>query len=85
MCVTWRSMTSLAPGERLAAPVRAQQLHGVADGGQRVAQLVGQHRQELVLAPVGLAQRLFGLLALGDIHRHAEVAQRSAGALSYSA
>ena len=39
--------------------VRPQQdLDGVADRGQRVAEFVGQHRQEFVLAAIGLAQRL---------------------------
>ena len=31
-------------------------MEGGADGGERAAELVGQHRQELVLAAVGLAQ-----------------------------
>ena len=31
-------------------------LNGVAEGGQRVAQFVGQHRQELVLAAVAVHQ-----------------------------
>lgn len=44
-----------------------QNLQGVADRGQRVAQLVGQGRQELVLAPVGVPQRSFCLGALRDI------------------
>ncbi len=35
---------------------QANQLQGVADWGQGVAQLVGQHRQELVLAAVGLGK-----------------------------
>ena len=34
---------------------------GVADRGHRVAQFVGQHGQKLILATVGLAQRLLGL------------------------
>ena len=33
-----------------------EDVQGVADRGERVAQLVRQHRQELVLQPVGLAQ-----------------------------
>ena len=37
----------------------AQDLDDVRDRRQRVAQLVGQDGEELVLAPVGLAQRLF--------------------------
>jgi hypothetical protein len=40
---------------------------GVAYRVQRVAQLVRQHRQELVLPPVGLAQRLLGEVELGDV------------------
>ena len=35
-----------------------EQMQRVADRRQRVAQLVGEHREELVLAAVGLAQRL---------------------------
>ena len=45
-----------------------------ADGRERVAELVRQHRHELVLAPVGLLepgvgrlQRLHGQLPLGDV------------------
>ena len=46
-----------APAElRLVRPLEAQHLHGVADRGQRVPQFVGQRRQELVLAAVGLLQ-----------------------------
>jgi hypothetical protein len=37
----------------------------VADGGEGVAQLVGQDRQEFVLAPVALTQRFVGRLQLG--------------------
>ena len=57
-----------------AVLLEPQQVHGVADRGQRVAQLVGEHRQELVLAAVQVGQGL-GLLpdlllqpaALGDV------------------
>ena len=50
------------PADHIAGPVHRglrdvvalHDVHGVADRRQRVAQLVGQHRQELVLAPVGL-------------------------------
>ena len=48
--------------------------HGVADGRERVPQLVGEHRQELVLPPVGLGEvlhavpeRAFQPLPLGDV------------------
>src|SRR5207245_839241 len=45
--------------------------HGerVADGGQGVAQLVGEDGEKLVLAAVGFAQRLVSSPALGDIAR----------------
>ena len=36
--------------------LETQQLHGVEDGGQRVAEFVTQHRQELVLAAVQVGQ-----------------------------
>ena len=42
-----------------------QKVAGVADGGQRVAEFVGQHRQELVLAAVRLGQPLVEPLQLG--------------------
>src|SRR5260370_875869 len=44
-----------------------QDLNGIADGGERVAELVGEHGQKLVLAPVRLAQRLLGALPLRDV------------------
>ena len=42
--------------------VARSRLHGegVTDGRERIAQLVRQHRQELVLAAIGLPQGLFG-------------------------
>ena len=55
-CRTCRSTTSrglLDLGPLDAG--QAEDVQGVADRGQRVAQLVGEHRQELVLAAVGLA------------------------------
>ena len=39
------------------------QAQRVGNGGQRVAQLVGEHRQELILALIGLLERLFAQLA----------------------
>jgi hypothetical protein len=44
-----------------AGGLLAQQLHHVPDRGERIAQLVRQHREELVLAPVAIAQRRLGL------------------------
>ena len=56
-----------------------QQLAGVADRRERIAQLVGEHRQELVLLPVGLFEllpllfeRFLGLATLGYVARGAE-------------
>ena len=46
-----------------------QDLNGVPDRRQRIAQLVREHRDEFVLATVGLAQRLGRLLALDEIRR----------------
>ena len=72
---TWRS--SISDAERSAfavAAAQAQGSRGVADRRQRVAQLVRQHRQELVLAAVGLgqirrqaAQVVFQPLSLGHV------------------
>ena len=49
---------------------RLEQVRGVRHRGERVAQLVAEHRQELVLGAVGGAQRLLGrllpVLALAD-------------------
>ena len=74
-CLTCRSMTSIAHSRSL---LRRRQLartcDGVADRRERVAQLVGEHRQELVLPPVGLPERLLGSLPVGDVrdeHHHA--------------
>ena len=46
------------PRLRLVGNQSRQQLCGIVDRRERVAQLVGEHRQELVLAPVGGAQLL---------------------------
>jgi hypothetical protein len=51
-----------ALGHRVCA-AQAQQRRAVADRRQWIAQFVGEHRQEVVLAPVGLAQRGFQGLA----------------------
>ena len=49
-----------------------------ADGGERVAQLVRECREELVLAPVRLAQVLLGVPALGNVlDRRHQVARRA--------
>ena len=52
---------------RRVIAAQCENLDGVADWGERVAQLMSQYRQELVLAPIGLPQRL-GLTAERLIH-----------------
>jgi len=54
-----------------------QDVQADADRRERVAELMGEHAEELVLPPVRLAQRLLGFLAPGDVH---EDADRAAGA-----
>ena len=62
------------PFDHLLAPVQEapglgplEELRGVGDRGERVAQLVGEHGQELVLAAGVLEQFLLVLPPLGDI------------------
>jgi hypothetical protein len=62
-----------------------EQRQRVGQRGQRIAQLVRQHREELVLAAVGLEQvpRMLGRLRLGalevgDVEMGADHAQRPA-------
>ena len=45
----------------------AHELHGVADRRERVAQLVRQHGEELVLAPVRVLQLFLGLARARDL------------------
>ena len=45
----------------------AEDLHGIADGGERAAQLVAQHREELILAAVGFLERA---VQPGILHDH---------------
>jgi hypothetical protein len=42
-------------------------LNGVAHRRQGISEFVGPRGQKFVLAPVGFAQRIFGLFALGDV------------------
>src|SRR2546423_7386563 len=48
-------------------PGRLEHRHAVEDRRQRIAQLMGQRRQELVLSPIGLQQRRFRSLTIRDI------------------
>src|SRR4029079_1211613 len=67
-----------APLPFVLEPWRPRDERRVADGGQRVAQLVREHGEELVLAAVGVEQLLFGLLARRDVFDGADVTVRFA-------
>ena len=86
MCRTWRVITRLVGRAQLAVGRSRllDDLDGVQDRRQRVAQLVGQHGQELVLAPVGVPQLLLGPLPLGDVLAGADHADRLARRASFS-
>ncbi len=49
-----------------------EEMEAIADQGEQIAQLMGQHRQEFVFAAVGVFQCLLHLLALGDVHQHVD-------------
>src|SRR6266851_5635534 len=55
------------PHTFLAIPRVVQQLETALHGGERVAQLVRKHREELILTPIGLAQCFFGARTLADV------------------
>ena len=50
---------------------RLEEVHRVPDRRQRIAKLVRQHRDVVVLAPVGFPKGPFQLLVLGDVHADA--------------
>ena len=58
---------SRAPGLLAARRRQSEQVRGVDDGGQRVAELVGEHRQELGLPAVRVTERLRRAVLLGDV------------------
>ena len=55
-----------------------EQRRGARDGGERVAQLVRDHRDELVLATLGLPDRLLRALAPRDVRADAHHPRRPA-------
>ena len=77
MCPSCRSIMSRAWATALGVAGRQpHHLQAVAERGERVAQLVGQQGEELVLPAVGLLQRLLGPLPVGDVVRQPEDADR---------
>ena len=61
-----------APGDLLGAVGRAQDVHGGAQGGQRVSQLVAQDGEEGVTPRHPQLQLLGGELLFGDVLQHGE-------------
>ena len=61
MCSDCRSMTAcISVDSESCDAVLPQDLHGADDVGQRIAQFVRQHGQELVLAAIGFHQIVVG-------------------------
>ena len=56
---------------------------GIADRRQRIAQLVRERGEELVLAPVGVAQRFFGHPAIVDVRACADPLAHASIAAEY--
>ena len=63
-------------------PFDAHDLNGVADGRQRVPQLVGEHGEEMVLALIGVAKRFLHSLSVVDVgDDRANAQDRAVGSL----
>ena len=58
---------------RILQRLHAHQMHGVANWGERVAQLVRQHREELILVAVGFLQGLFRSRPLAHLALQREI------------
>ena len=92
MCWTCCAITVryFADSSGVALVGEPEDLDGAEDRRQRIAQLVREHRQELVLAAVGLLQLPQRALALVDVDQRADpfadravgVADRDGGALA---
>src|ERR1700733_7647629 len=67
----------------LSRRVSTQDLSGIADRRQRIAQLVSEHRQEFILAVIDVLERLLSFPALGhieaDSHNHLIIDTAGAG------
>src|SRR5690606_12177253 len=67
--------------ERLVRRQPAEQLRGRRQRRERIAQLMREHREKLVLAPVRALERLLRKLALRDVDDRADIAlELAAGA-----
>ncbi len=76
MTATLQSVLALEVG-------RAGDGYRAADGRNRVSQLVGEHGQELVLAPIGVDQPRLGHLPRRDVFDRAHMADGPAGLAFY--
>jgi hypothetical protein len=56
-----------AAQRRILGGGKACDLQPIAQGCERIAQFMRQRGEEFVLAPVGIAQRVFGALLFGDV------------------
>ena len=77
----WRSMTALtrtATGSCI--PVACSSCRRCQQRRQRIAQLVAERGQKLVLAPVGEPERFLGLSAFRQMTRESDIAGRARGA-----
>ena len=54
-----------------------QRLASIADGSQRIAQLMAQHGQKLIFLPIGASERFFDLPPVGHVHDHTDDAERA--------
>ena len=61
-----------APLRRFGLKGSGEQARGIAHRRQRVTQLMGQHRQELILAAVGLAKEVKAHMPLGLVDKHTD-------------
>ena len=80
-CWTWRMITSSSM-RCVRVGAQLQDLRGRQDRRERVAQLVRQQRQELVLATIGLEDRRLRLLQPGDVHERSDRAARRAAGIA---
>src|SRR5580704_462608 len=74
-------------GGHFKRTTRLHQLSGVTDGGEGIPQLVGERRQKLILATVGISQLLFERAPLCQVahHDHPAIRQRRAVPYRYEA
>ena len=84
-CVTCRSIIPRTRSTRRRVPAaEGQDLQAVAERGEWVPEFVREHRQELVLPPVLLAELFLGPRAVGDVAGEAPGVRRTARPSRYT-